>query len=460
MTATRLLAALGLASVCAGMGIAACSGTTPPETPDTGTSADASGEKDATTKDARENDAIVDASPDSGEFFPGEWVKVPGVPNNCELYYAKDPAVAAPPFPWKACASGRQDCKYFIGPWTFPTDRYFTPHPHLAMFEDERGVHLSYLRHTVRIGATREARSISVGQLVDGAGEFALRGRVSVPSCTPTQFHAGPSGYSASVFQAFDLDVSSPTVRMLVTADRAAPQTFKVFMLDGIVGPGIVQGVVAANGYSILNQFAGGRPSSPVLRHSDGAYLPNGNPPVGAANPAPVPGGYVAVLTDPPARLGFVPDGGFAKTLVRAPAGFHVNYVSVDRKNGFALTWYETNDDTNEVTLYTSPFATDESGIVKRPVAKIAEPYFGIANAGYFAYQVRDKAVRVLRLSDGLGWDIDAEPGVPLMAPLFVNEDYVWNMVSVGREDEPARLEGGLIRMRRPTTPPTIPSGL
>jgi hypothetical protein len=458
MMAKRFLAALGVASLCAGIGIAACSGTTPPEAADTGTAVDASGEKDATSKDARENDAIADVSPDSGELFPGEWLKVPGVPSNCELYYAKDPSIAAPPFPWKACVSGRPDCKYFIGPWTFPTDRYFAVHPHLAMFEDQRGVHVSYLRHTFQRDGSR-GQSISVGQLVDGSGEFALRGDVTVPSCTPTQFHAGPSGYSASVFQAFDLDASSPTVRMLVTADRATPQAFKVFMLDGIVGPGVVQGVVAANGYSILNQFAGGTPSSPVVRHSDGIYLPNGNPPVGAENPAPVPGGYVAILTDPPARLGFVPDGGVVKTLVRAPAGFRVNYVSVDRKNGFALTWYETNDTTNEVTLYTSPFATEEGGIVKRAVAKIAAPVFGVANAGYFAYQVRDKAVRVLRLSDGLGWDIDAEPGVPLMAALFVNDDYVWNLVSVGRE-EGARLEGGLIRMRRPTTPPTIPSGL
>ena len=459
MSANRLLAALGIASLCTGLGIAACSGTTAPEAPDTGTSVDASPDNDAGAKDARVNDAIADASPDSGELFPGEWLKVPGIPSNCELYYAKDPAVSAPPFPWKACASGRQGCKYFAGVWPFPSDRYFAPHRHLTMFEDQSGVHISYLRHTLLPDFSGRGQSISVGQLVDGAGEFALRGQVSVPSCTPTQFHAGPSGYSASIFQAFDLDASSPTVRMLVTAERATPQTFKVFMLDGIAGPGIVQGVVAAEGYSILNQFAGGRPSSPVLRHSDGAYLPNGNPPVGAENPAPVPGGYVAILTDPPARLGFVPDGGVAKTLVRAPAGSRVNYVSVDRKNGFALTWYETNDITEEVTLYTSPFATDESGIVKRAVAKIAAPIFGIANAGYFAYQVRDKAVRVLRLSDGLGWDIDAEPGVPLMETVFVNEDYVWNIVSAGREEE-ARDRGGLIRMRRPTPPPTIPSGL
>ena len=69
MMAKRFLAALGVASLCAGIGIAACSGTTPPEAADTGTAVDASGEKDATSKDARENDAIADVSPDSGEGF-------------------------------------------------------------------------------------------------------------------------------------------------------------------------------------------------------------------------------------------------------------------------------------------------------------------------------------------------------------------------------------------------------
>jgi len=460
MTTKRLLAALGGSLLVTGVGIAACSGSSTPEAPDTGPVADAAVERDAAA-DARGGDAFADANPDSGQLFPGEWLKVPGVPSDCELYYAKDPAVAAPPFPWKACPSGRQDCKYFIGNWPHPSDRYFAIHPYHMMFEDALGVHISYLRHTVGPGPEelRETQSISVGQLVDGAGEFALRGRASVPSCTPTQFHAGRWGYSASVFQAFDLDASTPSVRMLVTADRATPQKLQTFMLDGKVGPALIQGVVAGDGYSILNQIGAGNPTSAVFRHADATYHPNANPPVGAELNTPVPGGYLAILGDVPPRLGFVPDGGVARTIVRAPEGRYVTFYSVDRKNGNSISWYEKDQETGELTLYSSPFATDEAGIVRRPVAKLARLAFGVANAGYFAYTVRENAMRVLRLSDGLGWDLEAEPGVPLMETIFVNESYVWNVVSFGRDDE-ARVRGGLIRMRLPSTPPTIPSGL
>ncbi len=119
-----------------------------------------------------------------------------------------------------------------------------------------------------------------------------------------------------------------------------------------------------------------------------------------------MPGGYLAILGDVPPRLGFVPDGGVARTIVRAPEGRYVTFYSVDRKNGNSISWYEKDQETGELTLYSSPFATDEAGIVRRPVAKLARLAFGVANAGYFAYTVRENAMRVLRLSDGLGWDL------------------------------------------------------
>lgn len=88
--------------------------------------------------------------------------------------------------------------------------------------------------------------------------------------------------------------------------------------------------------------------------------------------------------------------------------------------------------------------------------------YRPVVNASIVVLSQDNGSVRAVRLSDGLGWNVPGEAGLPMLDGLWVNSELVWARVSpipVGSPGFPT--SGGVIRVKRSTLgPPTIPNGL
>lgn len=96
----------------------------------------------------------------------------------------------------------------------------------------------------------------------------------------------------------------------------------------------------------------------------------------------------------------------------------------MDRSNADAFVWVECDDTLNlrNPTIWTAPYTTDRSAVVRRKVALTHESHaWGgenlVANAGMTLGRM-DLRARLTRLSDGAGWTIAAEPGEHVARPL------------------------------------------
>jgi hypothetical protein len=189
-----------------------------------------------------------------------------------------------------------------------------------------------------------------------------------------------------------------------------------------------------------------------------------------AEEPTPVPGGVLAfdTGTSPFAIIHAKDDGTF--TRVVTPTSPQVlSSKAVDRSNGNALVWVESDNTvpyTNS-TLWTAPFATSESSLVRRKVAKLVDSTFsaglgGIANDGVFLSVSRRNEATITRLSDGAQWKVSGEPGERIVYPIWVNNDEAILEIAPDPTGQPPNEPAyGLLRIARSTLgPPTFPPGL
>lgn len=171
-----------------------------------------------------------------------------------------------------------------------------------------------------------------------------------------------------------------------------------------------------------------------------------------------VPGGYLALINS---IVVFVPVDGGPQPLIRPTAGHEIVAFTADVTAGHAITWFESDSALANTTVYTSPFATTEAALAKRAVAKLPVLTTGIVNEGVLAAPIAFSRLRIVRMSDGMGWDVEGESDAPFMNNVWVNKDFVWmgaSNVAVGSPGFP--FFGGMVRIPRPSSPPTVPSGL
>lgn len=420
---------------------ASATSTTPPK-------ADAS----VPLKDAAvEADAAV-----SGPIpFPGSWEPLPGQPPSCEIMASTTPGLSVPKFAWKACPKARANCERFVVDWDGGDQNFFqfATSTFGAVYEDVSGVHLVYQR-----GSLRPAYRLAVSTLLHGPVERVYYDANTATGCAISKFASSPLGDALLISQAraqFDTwaGVSSAT-------DRGKYEF--TLLTDMLGGRPYLQRMARGDGFLTLEQSGGAAIYATSFRLSDKTIVPSTGPGLTSERPIQVPGGYFAITTEAPFALGFMPIEGGYRTLVRPLAGSQVMWVDIDRTDSNRLVWTEVNDTTEQVILYTSPFATTEAGIVRRAVAVLPTANGGVANAGIFATPGTPSSVRLVRLSDGVGWDVPAEADTPMNEPLWVNTDSVWVFISrvlPGKPGYPDR--GGLIRVGRSTLgAATIPSGL
>jgi hypothetical protein len=458
----RALAALGLGV--AGVALlgaitASCGDSTPPEPLGDVGLRDAADAREA-SRDARP-DVLPDQQvedvwlADSAVPYPGEWKAIPGLPANCPIRVATDPAGSIEPFEWTACTSGRPGCKVFVPKWTGPSNFAFVQSHLGGAFEDSGGVVLSYVRSTAG-----QPERLSVVQELEGkarAGFFglsteALNCQVIKMSATP--FGIGGIGYYRTQSQARLFSLVAPPNGM----------SFDVVELTSALAPRVfTQGMLRGDGLVTLEHNAGGIANYvSALRLSDGQVIP-GFPGYTkpALRPIPVPGGYFATADE---ALYFMPSSGEAARLVATPqAGHEIISVDFDQRGGYAMAWLEMNKTTEVATVYTSPFATTAGALQRRAVAKLPTPYPFVFNAGMLlARGAGHTSFRLVRVADGMGWDIAAEPDHASVDPLWVNDDFVWQWVSGNQPGDPGfPTKNVLLKLpRAPLGAPTVSPGL
>jgi hypothetical protein len=418
--------------------------------------ADAGGADGRAPVDARAvesgRDEEADAAPLYGEVpLPGEWKAVPGLPETCSIRLATDPAVSIPPFPWKDCASGRPGCRSFVADWQQSvSERAFTPSFREPVYEDVDGVHLSYVREL----DFNNALAVRVVQVLEGDAQFAAFTRAGCAM----NLHASKFGYGMSI-----LNDDGATVSRTFLAASESGSPGKLEVTETAYSPGLrfVQSVTRGRDFLALETTQGGSivgTSFDLVSKVYSDSTPTRN--LETERVIPVASGFVGLAGVSPIPIGYFPKTGGWTPIVSPAAGSDVLTFALDRKNSDALVWFEF-DGASEPVLWTQPFAVVETPAAKRKVARVPFLYSIVVNGGVLAVVTPGGRGRIVRLSDGMGWDIPPEPGLDFFFPLWVNDDFIWFEVSKPNPPTPnVKLHSGAVRIARSTLgAPTIPSG-
>ena len=409
------------------------------------------------SSDARRPPA--DAAPWTGEIpIPGEWLPIPELPATCSVRIAKDPRVSTSRLPWKPCANARSGCELFLADWGVDNQWRFRPSFLEGVFEDAAGVHLTYRRYLAPDTGANQV----VTQLLDGEAEATW---FSGPNCSLI-VDRSRHGFAVVVVDVVGSGTPEKTVQQFLGwSTSLAPLRFEYVQESLTPRLNISQGVARGADFLTLESTNFGGPIvASAFRFSDRQFArstPAND--LDAERPLPATGGYVSIIPSDPPSLAFMPLEGGYRTLVRPAPAYFVNDLRLDRANGDALVWTEAEfaDDYRRI-LWTSPFANTEAAVVRRRIARFDVDYY-VANAGVAVGILREtRNARIVRLSDGMGWDVQSEPGLGFLWPIWVNDDSVWMVISKPDPRTPnlPRFSGAL-RIRRSTLgPATVPNGL
>ena len=361
----------------------------------------------------------------------GAWRPLSGLPATSRVRVATDPTTSVAPLSWQTCESKRPGCEVWLAPGARGDRVKFRPTGIEPVFEDSAGVHLSYLRRDAGF-----AHTVSVVQRLHGAAEAALWSPDGDAIAVAT---ASRHGVAARVIVS-----GAPAQHYLGAASLAAAASTRVVAASLDASAPISQDFARGDGFIAIEAMgAAGDVRAAAFAFDDKAFVGGDAAAVALVDPRPVADGYVAISAEAAPRIVHVDRGGGRRTLVERPEA-RVIMAALDRTANDALVWVEEPfDDLGPPTLWTSASAP-------RQVASLAARGPIVANAGVVTYVVDATRARIVRLADGKAWDIEQEPGMPLVAPLWVNADAAWFIVSDVPAGEPGTgAIAGIVRIAR-----------
>jgi hypothetical protein len=196
-------------------------------------------------------------------------------------------------------------------------------------------------------------------------------------------------------------------------------------------------------------------------------------PPIATARPRQIApravhgGAFVEYVAPPVYAIHFLAEDGSWTPVVSAQPGRIITEHAVDRSANDTLVWAESERSAAgfvNTVLWTTPYATSAAAAAPRKLAAVADAFASgangfIANRGAIVATTGKTTAVVIRTSDGVGWQIDAEPDVYFGAPIWVDDDEVWLQTSLRSDADPT--VDGMVRIRRDTLgAPTIPAGI
>lgn len=407
--------------------------------------------------------AIRDAFVSDAALPPERWERIPGLPDRCGERVARAPNEAVPPLSFTPCASGRAGCTHLRAEWNPSPEGGLYGYETEAMRRVGGEVYFTYLR------AERDGSNVKRSfEVVERAGGDRLAAighapHVTGDDCVPTlsvseygvalQFMGIPDLYVVSVAQAPTRWPFETTTLPVTAID---PKNGGVVM-EAFGSTGVAY--YRNEGTSSLYDFRTKQAKTVTV---DGfAWTPWGE-------------GALTFGSDGssalPTNIGYLaPDGTLTKLVDPGP-GRLVAAMAVDRGvTPNQLVWIEGADagfGLSSSEIWTGPLGTTPGAVPRRLVAKTPRAH-GIlkpiaADRGRMVMLEGRSSARVVRLSDGRGWRIDAEPGEGIPDVLGFDDDNVW--VSIV-EDDPAFSNlgsgNGILRLRLDSLgEPSLPNGL
>lgn len=451
-----------------------------------GSATDASPE--TTSRDSSSDRAPEDASEpiDGGgaenPFSPGTWNLVPGVPAFCsEIRTAQDPSLLASK--WTACSSGRAGCRVLDTWWTkhegftIDAERHTDP---VRLIGDKAYFLWRRLFPPAAWNAKKYVAYVDVIEPLDGPPVFALGQRFRFGADgQPYQCFAdavfGDYGVGFTI-AFFDRDAPDAGFDdwMFAWAPWSAPnaptmRTLKISQIGGLTsGAYFVEKTLGAKGLWLQTR----QPTTTT--HFDFATQKavQAKDNLLSETPSAIAGGATIFDVRSPFSIAAMKDDGTWERLVTPTTPQFVTAKTIDRSNGPALVWVESDNGTtgfySNSTLWTAPLVANEAALVRRKVAKLNDVKerggaYGVANKGVFLSLVGTSTALLTRLSDGMGWTIQAEPGDGFTQPVWVDDTDVFLEVAklVPASGEPDTARYTVLRIARSALgTPTVPSGL
>lgn len=410
---------VGIAGTVGGaLGLAACSGCkSPPEQAPAG----------ATDGGAPEA-AVLDAARDVGymqtDLLPAnQWAPIPGFPQECGERIALDPNTAVPKLDWKPCsAKWGPGCKRVDNTWSKWPYGAVGGGPDEPVRRVNGAIRVSYLR-TEWKDNTYFDRSYSV--LEDAHGNrlaaMGIAPKKSGQECSGRLFLgkdmvAAAAGGRPGRTQEY-LSLGPPSIPPRLDSHAMALTSFEL----GNDIPFLV--TLGTRGHV----FYSGDPASTAIYDptTRKLTLPKTDAgkrldvfPYAAAEEGTLTIGYDGAGY--PLRVGYMSPDGTHAPLFEASPQHYVTGMTLDRGvDPPQIVWTEARDEGGSFAsteLWTSPFATSAMGIAKRLVAKDDyAPGFGFvgvsADRGRALFRNGRSSVRLVRLADGMGWNLQADPG-------------------------------------------------
>jgi hypothetical protein len=438
------------------------------------------------------SDASVDAStdvnsarpdrnvlnPDAGEWswLPGgeeHWAPSPGLPNFCEIRIAQTPEKDLPPLQWEACPSGRVGCTRLVIDWAPPViggRQSITQLSNPVLRTRSRDTFLHYVRLYPSIGNSALAdRTMEIVYPLNGSAVFSLAsdmrdrgggaGSLRCLSAISTG-NGGIAVYTNLGREQTNIFAAAAWSRLLVPVFT---REFRNAELNG--GPSLLSN----DGTTLYayTQTTGGAAIIDVTTNALAITKDPGGTIAQLEDFKPVLGGAVAFRVNNQVQLDFVRTDATATRLVRAPGTRHVCGFAIDRGDNESTVWVESDtiQPASNTVLFTAPRATSEASLVRRRVTAFddTDGLCGgrmIANGGYALIRVSEAKALLIRLSDGAGWEIAAEPGTVFLKEVWVDDQDVWLATGVKPlldAGSDAVFEDGLMRFTRASLgPPTL----
>ncbi len=428
-------------------------------------------------------------SPDAGEnsltrWFGGTWSALPGMPDECGLRQADKPAESIQAFPWQACPSGRSGCQIFHTTWGGEGG-----HRSLDLFQREpafiRGKpYFGFVRivPTNKLLAGSYAYSAVVAPLT-GSGIWGI-GNLK-PVIRECSFLGGIGAEGPFLGISFAHEPHQydgwKAQSWVGWSQWTDPNNLQLFSISNTELGGEVLGP-RPYGNRVYMKIGG-------IAAGDGSLIPPDKTaifdtvsktfrfptPDGSKVlelPIPVEGGaYVYGMGRAISTFFLGTDGVTTKVLDPGPLR-DVAHFGIDKSNRNAMVWFESDAsqiDNKNIELWTSPAATSEVQVKRRKAAILPDDVGRdmqrgappVINAGVVLLARNKREGLLIRLSDGKGWRVPWEPGRPLVAPVWVDEEAAWFLTTAVDDDDYFYRSDGMIRIERTTLgEPTIPSGL
>lgn len=367
--------------------------------------------------------------PDVFVPFPGTWLPIPGAPPECGVRLAADPGKDVPATQWIQCPSGRKGCRKLDVSWTqFKLFALYAPPVRLVSGTPYFYYGRKHPKSDLPAGGYDS--SIWLVEPIDKQPVFA---------------YATPPAAEPSISCGGRLDVHPGGVALVLLANALSENPFMStapwsnllditttqFSIQDLGSSGAVQRMSAGGGAMFL---ATADPfNMAVFDIAKRTMTPMGKPPrPPAEHPVGVKDGALAVAGGA-GGLWFVrPDASYVR-LVDSTANRVLFNVAVDRANGENLVWLEGDrpyDDLFNVDLWTAPYTTNPANVARKKVTSLGTLQYGggvlVANAGMALVRETLYSSRLVRLSDGWGWSIPAEPKERMIDAVWVDDNEVW----------------------------------